>query len=266
MRERWRILRCMAKRSSGGSTTPCMFCKRTGVQLTKEDVIPLWLLRMLRPWSDKHYIGIGSTNSGIRRVAKRPTVRLGGICEDCNNGWMHDLERSFRALMIPAITGEARKPGLALRLDLGGQEVVATWTAKTMLLMGYAMEGKGGLHAQGFIEYLYQHQRPPGTLMIGIGVADLGDLMLVHRISSTRRGGEVIAITSLLAIGQLALYFTMVVRQASGERGFAMPTSQLAESLLKIWPSQRPEVEWPPPRVLTREDIERFFPHRGTDL
>lgn len=78
----------------------CLFCGSRR-NLTKEHVYPAWLHRAL---------GIGGPialmyGSETVRVTRRLDTTLREVCAVCNNGWLHDLERSFGSLMLNALQG-----------------------------------------------------------------------------------------------------------------------------------------------------------------
>lgn len=263
MRERWRILPPVA-----GSTTPCLFCGRTGRKLTKEDVIPRWLWRVFREGRGMQGPVTMSVDGKPFRVAANTAVRYGGICADCNHGWMHDLENAARPIMVPAVTGDALRPGHELRLDAGAQTVLATWAVKTWLLLELAVRyvTKAGVEAPAALRYLYQHRQPPTSVFVMVATAHL-DASVAMEFHTTRltfkRTGQH-GVLSLMTFGRLGLSLTMpeldgIVTLPTGE-----PELELA--FPQIWPHQVSEVRWPTARVVTQFWVDRLYPVGGIEF
>jgi hypothetical protein len=57
--------------------------------------------------------------------------RLQLVCRGCNNGWMSDLQREIKRVLLPLICGERTLLTPAM------QAAVATWTAMTVMCAEY---------------------------------------------------------------------------------------------------------------------------------
>jgi len=98
---------------------PCIFCEGDG-KLTKEHVIPKWLGSVLH----RAQAPTGSSASG-KRFTHRFTPAPGeassprewsadevdlvtnSVCQQCNSGWLHDLETMARPVLTRLVLGES---------------------------------------------------------------------------------------------------------------------------------------------------------------
>ncbi len=87
----------------------CIFCNSplTGVR-AEEHVIPRWLMEYLEITDDQLYLAVAHSEDDT--IVKDRTHVAGNfvegrVCEDCNNGWMNDLEKQARELLKPLIEG-----------------------------------------------------------------------------------------------------------------------------------------------------------------
>lgn|GEM_PF-943783 len=113
---------------AGSGQRRCAFCGRSG-SLTREHVLPDWLAGIGLE------VGPGQFRAGwLNRLPRtlgngQPfTQKVRDVCEDCNHGWMSDLEAAASHVLRPLILGE---PTVINEADAG---VVAAWTHKTALV------------------------------------------------------------------------------------------------------------------------------------
>jgi hypothetical protein len=89
-------------------TDTCAFCGYTGKKFAPEHWAPQWLSRELAP----------DIRAGVmHRIGDTPTfgarlfeVRLPHVCDDCNHGWLSDLENQSKPHVLPFILGNAPDP------------------------------------------------------------------------------------------------------------------------------------------------------------
>jgi hypothetical protein len=112
----------------------CAFCDFEG-KLTREHVWPQWV----RPHLE-HEAGPGTNTRTIIRAERTESTSYKAqpahltvkcACEECNGGWMSQLEERAKPILLPMI--EDRAP-----VKLGSREavIVATWAIKTALVAG----------------------------------------------------------------------------------------------------------------------------------
>jgi len=117
-----------------------MFCWKNlaGVR-SREHVVAAWYLesRGIR----KKRIELGLYGPDFCLIEPRPLVLdsllAGKVCENCNSGWMSQLEGAARPILIPLISG-AQHPR---NLDSAEKEILAKWAFKTAFALDAATMG-----------------------------------------------------------------------------------------------------------------------------
>lgn len=100
----------------------CLFCDDQAN--SREHLWPKWMLEKLPPIQT--IIGSVGKNKDIP-VGRELKVRC--VCEDCNGGWMSDLETDNTPLLGPLVDGKSS------RFDLQQQHSIAAWALKTAMIM-----------------------------------------------------------------------------------------------------------------------------------
>lgn len=244
-----------------GSTTPCLFCGAVGVKLTKEHVYPRWLHRALNIRGDITY----SSDGKPVRVVSEFDIQVRDVCETCNNGWLHDLERAFRAVMIWPMNGLGPIP-----LSKAEQHVVALWAVKEWLLIEQSMayiRGDKTLEPQPHLfRGIREHGEAPPIAQVWIGAVDALPDQLISWVATRWVGSPPdppVGITGVFTIGCVLFHVYMPVHFGPGPSGPSQALGiggGLASYLTQIWPNQIEEVEWPPPGILSRADLDRIWP------
>jgi hypothetical protein len=206
---------------------------------------------------------------GIDRVrtTSELDITLRSICARCNSGWLHELERDFRSRMMPALHG------LPVRLDRNGQTIAATWATKTWLFaesaFGY-LRG-GGARSPGALRWIREHGEPPPNYEVHLGHVDAefrqvfwASTIPVWAVPDQRPVG----IMGVFAVGHLLLHLWAPLNDPERpETGTGIGIGpRLGPYLTQIWPLEREDVQWPPPGILSRDDIDRLWPPRGRFL
>jgi hypothetical protein len=134
----------------------CLFCGEPDYVRGKEHVFPLWLLeefelKNYQTCVSQVYVeefdtlyGFGVTYFPGRRIGFRSELKRqhalsafvnGGVCKDCNNGWMSELEQEARPILVPLIQGHKHPR------DLKKQEsfTLALWAMKTAYALHFAV-------------------------------------------------------------------------------------------------------------------------------
>lgn len=115
----------------------CVFCDQVGF-MSEEDLIPMWAGRVMRDlasgrldvvYSSRQFDADGGTvRHRHRRRQTYSAVKLEGVCEDCNNRWMSDIERAAKPLVERMIRDG--RVGLSV-YEIG---VISRWlTLKTLV-------------------------------------------------------------------------------------------------------------------------------------
>lgn len=116
----------------------CIFCDSplAGVR-AEEHVIPRWLMEYLGVTDDQLYLAVANSHDGT--IVKDRTQVAGNfvegrVCEDCNNGWMNDLEKHTRELLKPLIEGSLN----LLSISDDDRTALAKWATKTGYVLSHA--------------------------------------------------------------------------------------------------------------------------------
>lgn len=249
-----------------GSTTPCLFCGTVGVKLTKEHIYPRWLHRAL------NIRGPITISAGIRplRTVSEFDLQLREVCESCNGRWLHDLERAFRAVMLLPLNGFGPIP-----MPRPVQLVVALWAVKQWLLLERAVVPMRGedislQQSPEMFRWLREHSEPVPDTQVWIGAVDARATNLISVVRPNWVGTPPDPPAGIAGVFTIGCVLFQVYMPITGVN--EVPLTQtfhmgiggvLASYLTQIWPHEVEEVEWPPPRVFTREDINRLWPPGG---
>jgi hypothetical protein len=197
------------------------------------------------------------------RVMPRLDTTLREVCAACNHGWLHDLERSFRSLMLNALKGHVREPTI---LTPGQQQVVATWAIKTWLLLERAQVFMRGMAIESpdTLSRMRRHNAPSDSSRVSIGAVRITDNTFSWLSSSRlRRAGEDydFGVVGVFTIGAVVFHVAGAVEPPPGGRaGFEVGGP---DWFVPVWPSHVGEVRWPPVSIFTLDDLRRDWPgHR----
>ena len=112
----------------------CWFCSTETNPLSKEHVFPRWLQRELgleRQTIEPIRILSDLVTIGSRRPSHTlSSLTVGGICQDCNNGWMSRLEASAPEVLI-----ENQREAITTEQAL----LFARWMTKTAICINVSM-------------------------------------------------------------------------------------------------------------------------------
>jgi hypothetical protein len=120
------------------SSRVCLFCRgRLGANRAKEHVVPRWLLEHLGIRKEDLFQAVAkSVDSSITetRVTVGSQFVEGRICEECNSGWMSDLEGQAKDLITPLLDGTRA----VFSLSVEERFLLARWAVKTAYVLSYA--------------------------------------------------------------------------------------------------------------------------------
>lgn len=224
----------------------CLFCKRNAD--SREHLWAAWILKRVKTQLIRHSIG-GSPE----RILANPELKIGTVCECCNNGWMSKLEEQN----IPLIG--CLLQDISMSLDAAQQSSIAVWTLKTaMVLDSVNTRDRSLFYKRNACESLRLSFAIPSRTNIWIGRCSLSSLGafgtdLWIDTPDTPRVAKGCATT--IVVGHLAIQILAVhTPPECNDR----PISELApkagrwdDLLLHIWPAGTRAVTWPPPLTFT---------------
>lgn len=234
-----------------------MFCGQAG-SLSAEHVIPKWLRKSLQIQQPVREFR-GTAYAG---AAETLAVVFHEVCTGCNNGWMEKLESATRPILEPMLLGAA--PGSSRVLDPDHQALLATWAAKTALLLTLA-KYRGQNHGwvpDSTLQWLAGHSGsqmpPPGTRvwMGGLDTSDTPAWMQTATLYGADGGPDALCVT--FSAGCVVFQVFITGQQdpvlAPDIETWLQPEGPHQQALLQIAPSSSP-VRWPPGAVFGTDDL-----------
>jgi hypothetical protein len=234
----------------------CVFCQREA-KLTLEHVLPSWLARHLphaeRVTSVTHSQRV--EGEGLRLwTTDVLDIKVKRVCEDCNTGWMHELEDAARPILLPLMAGRTR--GLAS----SEQEVIAVWAIKTALMCEFTHPRSRGASEEHF-RFIYESLKPTPSSQVWlshyIGPKELGynhrDLRMEpeDRATPSKKG-----YLAAFILNRLVLY----VMDVQGVEGVRTDLSKHAErAVLQVQPVKWVYPRWPPEVAYGDKAVEGFL-------
>ena len=246
------------------STKSCVFCGLARKR-TKEHVIPLWLgpllYRAQPPTGDSsagrrftHRFTPGSDDAGPPREWSTDEVDLvtNSVCEDCNNGWLHDLETEARPVLTRLVTGKTTD------LSSAEQKTVAIWSYKTALLFQLLRAKDARSIPQDRFHELFALRRPPAEARVWLGAArgNNGGRETSTEVNMVNVQHEVPGFFSALALGRLLIL--CAGRLAPGPEQVQPGSRGRTRAVVPVWPASLRAVGWPPPEALEKLDAKEL--------
>lgn len=220
--------------------TQCIFCDNNSG--SKEHLWPKWIheRKDFGPLNFK----LGGSE---KKVLPDPEITVKTVCGFCNNGWMSDLE----AENIPTIGSMLQD--VAIPLDGAQQKSVAAWTVKTAMVSD-SMKGRAAPNQfysrDERVKVRISHEIPLRTLiwiarMDGMHLGNFGTDFALFSPQEDRIGmGSVTTIMAGHFVTQAVSVHVEKENIEIPELGCKMGSWN--DSLVQIWPIQKPTVQWPP--------------------
>lgn len=246
----------------------CIFCGQYKLA-SIEDVISKWIRYALDPTSS---VTIRAEPSGTTARAQHLVVTLRDmVCEECNTGWMHDLEEKVKPFVKPILTNKH-----GVDLDVTQQRDLARWAVMKVLLLEHCMRqqnpqlrAKAGYAPSGpELVWLMKEAEPPPRSRVWLGAFDAENKFVVTSqarllMSAPVPGGSdpVPAHMTTLTIGCVLLQvFTtdFVLADAQSLPAYdAAPPWPYSQALPRIWPITNQVVHWPPSHHVTSAVLDK---------
>lgn len=242
----------------------CIWCG--GTPVTAEHVWPQWIAKYLPKVKAPHLV-IAEVEGQARAVEFRGerlpfTTVVRCVCEQCNPGWMHELETTAEPILTPVIEGRAQT------WHEWRQAVAATWAFKTAIMIEQA--GRSDLRAipreiyPGFPRWL----RPPAFAQVWAAAyaGNSGQFyghgrlrLLITTAAGVSVPNDLSAYGACLQVGALA--FRIFGHLIQGIPPI-VPTGDVAQCLVPIWPTV-PNAEWPPKVAVDDDGLELLVKSLG---
>lgn len=243
----------------------CVFCGKEG-SLSREHIWPDWLSKMyLRKGDEKHTFGSRThldkdlvRDGTYERPGHLFSLRNRLVCQNCNNGWMSQVENEAKPIIVRMISGEKHK------LSRDQLDILSFWIAMKAVTAEF-IEKAESLEVTPPEERLsmMEARKIPSYFNIFIGVHSTGHNSAWFRHSWTmayspngpspplegrRRNAQSIA----FIIGPIFFYILNVRLN-----GFIAKDMFNFGKLNNIYPSKRQFLRWPQKR-LPRSETDRI--------
>jgi hypothetical protein len=241
----------------------CVFCGGVApaVKITKEHVIPAWLLEVIKSFQDVGPDWDVTIESGglavrdTRFTARRPDVTVRDVCKPCNEGWMSALEVKMKALITDLVLGERVSLSQAQQVDL------ALWSVKTDMTM--ALVFGDGQPYRPEDRSLVRLGVPPPHVRVRLAVRQPvgNELVRAKRFSGSTQLDETSpdrpldAFSNSLAVGHL---ISNVWGQQTEELTLGRAFGRHVVNAVMISPPSELSATWPPVDVVTDDDLDGF--------
>jgi hypothetical protein len=254
----------MPERQDGEPRT-CIFCGAKG-KLSKQHLWPAWLQdvfefpkptsphgRFLREAGSELQCDVWEMEPFEQRVT--------APCRRCNNGWMSDIEKRTKGLLIPLIGGQTRR-----WLNPAAQEAIAVWGIQTAMMAQFVYPKRRAIRDSDYA-WLYRHRSAPPDYRVWIGMRlqEGGDWPAFYRHSALTLAppgwdleemDNTNAHRSTIGVGHLVIH--VVGHYVEDAPVFDIERAYQS-AFARIWPATE-GVEWPPRAVLGMDTIRQLTP------
>lgn len=186
-------------------------------------------------------------------------LKVRRTCEQCNTGWMSDLEHAAKPIIEPMIRAEQTLLGPR------EQEVVARWATKTAMMLDLVGPGQQEIPPEHLL-HLFETGNPPANVRVWLAARTLIEEerlpsveMLYAHTGALRfqlSTGELDGYLSTLAPGFLVcqvLGLLPLEQYPPFEHGTVRE-----EPIVHVWPSTDRLLPWPPAIVLGPDVLQPF--------
>jgi hypothetical protein len=232
----------------------CIFCG--GGPVTKEDAWPVWLVEQVG--RSRLIASMTGPNARPAYRTDRIEQRAGCTCQQCNNGWMSDLEQLTKPILGPMVDGKA--------LTLSGlqQAILAAWMLKTLMIFDWVM----GENYWRDDERHLMSRRQPGQALAGSStyaaqyVGTYTALAYPRHQTVRRLGGEDTGIpifSGILIAGQAMLWLqTNRYKETTGRDNVLWPPKHF-DRLISLGGPESAAISWPPTKSLDDSALTEFL-------
>ncbi len=184
------------------------------------------------------------------------TTVCGDVCQECNTGWMHELEESAKPVLRNLIQGDSRK------LKFWRQTLGGTWAVKTAMVWDSVVPRahtipRTVLHTLHRTQRLNLRQQVWIGRYVGAQPHHSFRQTAAHVVGPVTGGlddpNEAHAYIAALSVGQLA--FVVYGHVLGVPHPLNLPEA-LTSKLIDVWPPTQDVLVWPPAETLTDDDLE----------
>jgi hypothetical protein len=228
----------------------CLFCG--GRPVTLEHAVPEWLLRELGTFGSEGRMQAWFGPAEASREWVGSEIKAKAVCNDCNHGWMSQLETAAIPIIKPLLAD------LSFPVDRQQQRTLSLWVVKTAIAVeASAPKQHESVYSKEQRDRLRTLEMPPHT-MVFVGRNAVSD----ETFASSRRLLQPVTVApssgrspleegSATTLGCGRLVFQVVhvrVRPGSEPETITLHPrpGDWSRLLVQLWPLERDTVYWPP--------------------
>jgi hypothetical protein len=228
---------------------PCIFCGDDRNRLTDEHVFGDWISKLFA----SHSTGVAQlidSDGNVQQWAQVPfQQKVKVVCENCNTGWMADLEAKVKPILTPMLLGQRQE------VRAQTQKLLAFWTVKTALIIDH-LQPKARVVPETEYSALYKSQSPLPTHLVWFG----------HRTVPRDRTGDLLGAARKQPIAHLDVEASMekrILQWVSEGRKMYRITFSVGNLVVQVFGHDFPttlNIEGPPEQA---QLVRRIWPITG---
>lgn len=242
----------------------CVFCGATNRKITKQHVWGNWLRKVLDVGDEKieYRRGVVDRTGEHTHADTWETIPLDLqvriVCDQCNQGWMEDLEYAVRPILTPLLQNESRE------LDADEQHTLVKWATLTVLMAQYAHP----LEKRAIPPEQYRRFYGSGAIALPLGAqtwlgrydgSDQWPTSYYHVAAHFSRGGPPPdfpnAYFVAFSVGYVAFFY---IGHNIKDGPVYDPGDAIRPYLVPIWPITG-RARWPPEGLLGKGGLEKVL-------
>jgi hypothetical protein len=246
----------------------CYFCGRSVPEIdkiTKEHVFGDWSETALPAQAPGHAVTVSEldrTTGDIRDRSYRAPVplsdaRVHGYCNECNNGWMNDLDAVVRR------EGPRLFYGGDLHLSVELMTSIASWATKLTIVKDTQDYKDGGAIRQERRTWLYANRTPPPRTWVWAACLseEAGTLAIRHLTRFVETDwfakpdvADLRALRANTSFTTFSYHRLAVVVLCTDSAGLSIdnPAELFPGAIIRLWPHPA-ETSWPPHSTISNE-------------
>lgn len=253
----------------------CIFCGNHG--LTREHVWANWLRAYIPREKTQHrtrsllVFPARFEESIERRTGDPHSRRIRRVCGRCNNGWMGKLQEKTKPFLVPMLKGNSAS------FYRNGQTTLAAWVAMFVMVAEFLDPDKTAISARERAWFM-NNQRAPSHWRVWIGryaQSTSVNRWFHHVVTFAEHESEVATDdsvppgntqTSTILLGEHLVIHVMSspIARRIVKRWPHLP--HIAPMMREIWPVKNRIITWPPPGILSGDDVEVMADHFFTTV
>jgi hypothetical protein len=238
----------------------CAFCQRDDQKITKEHVVPKWILNYL-PKNVETSLFNPTDNLIASWKLSNTGLVVNCVCKNCNHGWMEQTEKFARPLLEPMIIH-----GTKTKLANDELKLLTTWIYKTTMVIDLVRPNQSACYFTPIERKQFSEFKPMPARELFIWLASfrtpdityvLKQLTLVpnEKIRPLVKDNQIYVVT--VGIGKMA-FQVFTFRVEHFRPGIKHSFPNWGNAAIRISPPPLIDFSWPPPKSLDEHGFNLF--------